>query len=417
MSREYLLLLILAGFVIVEIYVYQALRVVLRKTKGRLKKVAIGFYWGVPILSLGLLVLTRSVDFGHFGRFLQIGSAFVMFANFVAKLFVFPFLVIDDVRRLFLYIKRLLKKNQIAVVTPESKRISRSAFLAKSGLIMSALPLVSLSYGIIAGAYDYRIRKRRIKLPHLPKAFDGITIAQLSDIHSGSFFNKVAVAGGVEMLLHEKPDLIFFTGDLVNNKTDEVKDYIPIFSKLKAPLGVYSTLGNHDYGDYQSWSSAKAKQQNLMDMLEAHKILGWDLLMNESRLIGEQDEKLAIIGVENWGKGRFAKYGQLDKACEGTEEAAVKLLLSHDPSHWDAQVRIEHPDIDMMFAGHTHGFQFGVEIGQFKWSPSKYIYKQWDDLYQEGKQYLYVNRGFGFIGFPGRVGILPEITIVELVRG
>jgi predicted MPP superfamily phosphohydrolase len=271
-------------------------------------------------------------------------------------------------------------------------------------------------YGIVSGAHDYRIRRKTVFLPNLPKSFDGITIGQISDIHSGSFFNKTAVKGGVEMFLKEKPDVIFFTGDLVNNETDEVRDYIDIFNKLNAPLGVYSITGNHDYGDYKQWASTEAKQKNFRDLIDAHRTLGFDILLNQHRYIEQGGEKIAIIGNENWGGGRFTKYGKLDKAYSGIEDASLKLLLSHDPSHWDAQVRPLYPDIDMMFAGHTHGFQFGVEIGDFKWSPSQYVYKQWAGLYQEGSQYLYVNRGFGYLGYPGRVGIPPELTIIELKR-
>jgi len=243
-----------------------------------------------------------------------------------------------------------------------------------------------------------------------------VRIAQVSDIHSGSFFNKTAVKGGVEMVMKEKPDMIFFTGDLVNNESTEVKEYIDVFNKLRAPLGVYSVTGNHDYGDYKSWSSKEVKQQNFNDLIEAHRLLGFDLLMNENRFVEQGGEKLAIIGIENWGAGRFSKYGKMDQAYAGTEEASAKILLSHDPSHWDAQIRTTYKDIDLMLSGHTHGFQFGVEIGGFKWSPSQYAYKQWAGLYKEGEQYLYVNRGFGYLGYPGRVGMPPEITILELKR-
>jgi predicted MPP superfamily phosphohydrolase len=224
------------------------------------------------------------------------------------------------------------------------------------------------------------------------------------------------VKGGVEMLLKEKPDVIFFTGDLVNNNTTEVKNYIDVFQKVKAPMGVFAVTGNHDYGDYQTWDSTEAKTKNFEDLIIAHKELGFDLLLNENRWLQEGNDKIAIIGNENWGAGRFSKYGDLGKAYSGSEEAPVKLLLSHDPSHWDAQVRKDFKDIDVMFAGHTHGFQFGVEIGNIKWSPSQYIYEQWAGLYQQNSQYLYVNRGFGFIGYPGRVGIPPELTIVTLKK-
>ncbi len=299
----------------------------------------------------------------------------------------------------------------------EGNAIPRSEFLAKTAIVAGTLPLVAMSWGIISGAHDYRVRRKTIYLPNLPNSFDGITIGQVSDIHSGSFFNKTAVKGGVEMMMKEKPDLLFFTGDLVNNETSEVNEYINIFDKLKAPLGIYSTTGNHDYGDYKSWDSAQAKSRNFKDLIEAHKLLGYDLLMNENRIIELGGEKMAVIGNENWGAGRFTKYGDLDKAYRGSEEAAVKLLLSHDPSHWDAQVRPNHGDIDVMFAGHTHGFQFGVEIGSFKWSPAQYGYKQWAGLYTEGNQHLYVNRGFGYLGYPGRVGMPPELTIITLKKG
>ena len=293
--------------------------------------------------------------------------------------------------------------------------ITRSEFLSKAALVAGAIPASVMSFGMISGAYDYRVRKKQILLPNLPASFDGIRIAQLSDIHSGSFYNKTAVNGGIDMLLSEKPDIIFFTGDLVNNQSKEVKEYQDIFSRVKAPLGTFSILGNHDYGDYVSWSSQAAKHENLNQLVQTHKRMGWDILLNEHRYIEVDGDKIGIIGVENWGAGRFAKYGNLEKAANGVE-APVKILLSHDPSHWDAQIRPNQPDIDLTLSGHTHGFQFGVEIGNFRWSPSQWIYKQWADLYQEGNQYLYVNRGFGFLGYPGRVGILPEITILELKK-
>ncbi len=293
--------------------------------------------------------------------------------------------------------------------------IPRSEFLSKVAVATAALPVGAFVYGIVSGAHDYRIRRVTIPLKNLPRSFDGIRIGQISDIHSGSFWNKVAVKGGVDMLLGEKPDMIFFTGDLVNNQASEVKEYLPIFEKVRAPLGVFSVTGNHDYGDYHRWETQEAKSRNFSDLVQAHKALGYDILMNENRIIEQGGEKLAIIGNENWGV-RFSKYGKLEQAYQGSEEAAVKLLLSHDPTHWDAQVRPNFPDIDVTFAGHTHGFQFGVEIGDFKWSPVQYVYKQWADLHREGDQYLYVNRGFGYIGYPGRVGIPPELTIFELKK-
>ena len=215
--------------------------------------------------------------------------------------------------------------------------------------------------------------------------------------------------------MREKPDVILFTGDLVNNTTDEMDDYVEVFNKLKAPLGVYSTLGNHDYGDYQQWESPDHKKANLEKMKEVQTALGWRLLMNEHVSLQRGDDKVALIGIENWSaKARFPKYGNLEKAHAGSDTYPFKILMSHDPSHWKAEVLEKYPDIDLMLAGHTHGMQFGVEIPGFKWSPVQYVYKEWAGLYAQANQKLYVNRGFGFIGYPGRVGILPEITVLEL---
>jgi predicted MPP superfamily phosphohydrolase len=296
--------------------------------------------------------------------------------------------------------------------------IKRSDFLLKAGIVAAALPISSLSFGIISGAYDYKIVRQKLYLANLPKAFDGMTLGQISDIHSGSFYDRKAVLGGVEMLMKEKPDLVFFTGDMVNNIASEMREYQDIFSKIKAPLGVYSVLGNHDYGDYffgRGPSAAKAK--SLSDLKQTHKNMGWNLLLNEHRSIKIGGEEIGILGIENWGAGRFAKYGRMDLTVQNTDHFPVKLLLSHDPSHWRAQVLESYPQIDAMFSGHTHGMQFGVRTKEFQWSPIEYIYKEWAGLYHEKNQQLYVNVGYGFLGYPGRVGILPEITIFELKSG
>ena len=335
-------------------------------------------------------------------------------ATYFSKLFGVIVLLFDDGQRLVKWVAQYFYKGAENNLPGEA--ISRSEFLSKAAVIASTVPMGAFAFGIISGAHDYRIRKQHIALKNLPKAFDGFKIVQISDIHSGSFWNKTAVKGGVEMILKENPDLIVFTGDLVNNQTDEVKNYVDVFNKLKAPFGVKSITGNHDYGDYRSWDTIEEKSQNFADLITAHKEMGFDLLLNENRAIEVNGEKIGLIGIENWGKGRFSKYGKLNAAYKGVEDIQTKILLSHDPSHWDEQVRTSYPDIDLALAGHTHGFQFGVEIGGFKWSPSQYVYKQWAGLYEEGNQKLYVNRGFGYIGYPGRVGIPPEITVLELKR-
>jgi predicted MPP superfamily phosphohydrolase len=250
----------------------------------------------------------------------------------------------------------------------------------------------------------------------LPSAFKGFKIIQISDIHSGSLKEKEAVLKGVDLILQQKPDLILFTGDLVNDRAIEMKDWMEVFEKIKAPFGVFSVLGNHDYGDYVRWDSAQAKQQNLQDLMQVHHQLGWRLLMNENVRIEKEGAYIQLVGIENWGaKARFPKYGKMDQAMKGVHPDDPIILMSHDPSHWEAQVIPEYPQVQLMLSGHTHGMQFGVENPYFKWSPVQWVYKQWAGIYQSGNQQLYVNRGFGFLGYPGRVGILPEITLIELV--
>lgn len=409
------LIVLLVALLVVDVYVYQAILTISKDfTAGWRAVVRFGF-WIFTAITFVAILWYAYADPYKYGSQLRNVVLTGVFMVYISKLFGVLLVLIDDIQRGIRWIVNYFQSSSVEKTSTGTK-IPRSEFLAKAAVVTAVIPFAAMTYGIISGAHDYRIRRRTIYLPNLPKSFDGIRIGQLSDIHSGSFFNKTAVKGGVEMFLNEKPDLIFFTGDLVNNETSEVNDYISIFGKLNAPLGVYSVTGNHDYGDYVSWSTSEAKQKNFTDLIRAHKEMGFDLLMNENRTVEQNGDKLAILGIENWGAGRFAKYGKLDEAYANTDEAAVKLLLSHDPSHWDAQVRPAYADIDVMFAGHTHGFQFGVEIGDFKWSPSQYVYKQWADLYREGNQYLYVNRGFGYVGYPGRVGIPPELTIIELKR-
>lgn len=401
-------------FLLIDYYFFQGVLAASRNWSAGWKMgVRIGFWVPTALCILALLWWT----FGNPYSFNANARNFIItgiVATYFSKVLGLLVLFADDVQRGLRWAVSYFSKDSNSGLPGNA--IPRSEFLSKVALATTAVPFTAFVYGIVSGAHDYRVRKITLKMSNLPKAFDGLRIGQVSDIHSGSFWNKTAVKGGVETLLKEKPDVIFFTGDLVNNETKEVKEYLDVFDKLKAPLGVFSVTGNHDYGDYRSWNTQADKAQNFQDLVQAHKTMGFDILMNEHRFLEQGGEKIAIIGNENWGGGRFPKYGKLAEAYAGTEGAAVKLLLSHDPSHWDAQVRTNYPDIDAMFAGHTHGFQFGVEIGGFQWSPSQYAYKQWAGLYQEGKQYLYVNRGFGYIGYPGRVGMPPELTIFELKK-
>jgi hypothetical protein len=288
--------------------------------------------------------------------------------------------------------------------------------LPATGLTLTFFLALSLIYGILFNPYNYKFYRTIITLPNLPDEFNGIKIIQLSDIHCGSFNKKEPLIDVVNKINEEKPDLIFFTGDLVNSHASEFDPYVDIFKNLKAKYGVYSITGNHDYGDYAKWKSDDEKKKNFQYLIEQHSKVGWRLLMDENILIGTK-EKIAIIGIQNWsGRRNFSKYGDLEKAYPGCESAAVKLLLSHDPSHWDTEVIKKYPDIDITFSGHTHGMQFGFEFGRFRFSPVQWVYKQWAGLYKHNNQYLYVNRGFGFIGYPGRVGILPEVTVMTLYK-
>lgn len=409
--------LIIAGiFLLLDYYAFQAFRVVMRDLSTYPRFTIYAVYWLISLVAIaGFLFYNLGGK-----NVLTDGQRTVLFAwifvNYASKFFGSVVLVVDDVVRLGQWAYAQFSPAAENTTNGNTTGISRSEFLAQASVVATVVPAIGLGYGIASGAHDYRIHRVKVPVANLPRGLEGMRIAQLSDIHSGSFFNKKAVMHGIEMVMTEKPDLIFFTGDLVNNEATEVEDYISVFSKLKAPLGIYSILGNHDYGDYTSWPSAKVKQANLESVKEAHKLMNWNLLLDENKTLTIDNNRLAIIGVENWGTGGFAQYGNLEQAYRGAEDADTRILLSHDPSHWDAQVRPQHPDIELTLSGHTHGGQVGVEWGSFRWSFVQYRYKQWAGLYQEGDQQLYVNRGFGYIGYPGRLGIRPEITLLELTH-
>ncbi|NEU08716.1 metallophosphoesterase [Flavihumibacter sp. R14] len=410
-----MLMIISVLLIIIDLYIYKAVNSAFLKWNLKKRKLFKHLFWAYSFILLGSVLASIYLNLRLTARAIILVAFFL---TFVSKVCFLLFLVIDDARRGITWLFRKFKggKPEEEPVSSENA-IPRSEFLIKAGTLVAAVPLASLSYGIISGAYDYEVVNRTLVLPNLPASFEGLTLAQISDVHSGSFYNRKAVLGGVDLLLAQKPDLIFFTGDLVNNLASEMRDYQDIFSRLKAPLGVFSVLGNHDYGDYhfgKEPSAAKAK--NLADVKSTHKNMGWDLLLNGNRSIKIGGEEIAIVGIENWGAGRFVRHGRMDLAVQNTDDIPVKLLLSHDPSHWRAQVLKDYPQIDVMFSGHTHGMQFGVRTEELQWSPVQYIYPEWAGLYQQAHQQLYVNVGFGFLGYPGRVGIQPEITIFELRR-
>ncbi len=401
---------------LIDSYIFRALQTSFSE-KNKILKLTVYSVHGLVTLSMIIaMIWYRLADpLNHYSTVREwiVGIVLVIYGS---KLIAAAVIFIDDVRRIFTWLGSKLKSEKQPVDTTLSK-LSRSEFLMKTAVVAGAVPFSVFSIGILSGAHDYRVLKRTISLPDLPKAFDGLRIGQISDIHAGTLFNKTAVRGGIDMLLNEKPDVIFFTGDLVNYFMRELKEYAGLLSALKAPLGVFSVTGNHDYGDYNWWPNDQAKQEEFQKMMTAHQHMGYHLLLNENRILKVDNESLAVIGVENWSLKRDKRYGKIDVAVKGTEEIPVKLLLSHDPTHWDAEVRTKHPEIQVTFSGHTHGGQCGIEVGDIKWSPSQYRFKQWADLYKEGNQYLYVNRGFGCLGYPGRMGMPPELTVIELKRG
>jgi predicted MPP superfamily phosphohydrolase len=299
---------------------------------------------------------------------------------------------------------------------------SRRKFISSIALGLASLPFGALLYGMYKGKYNYKVLKYTLEYDDLPDAFDGYQITQISDVHSGSFDNADKVAYGIDLINKQKSDVLLFTGDMVNNEAAEMEPWKELFSKLEAKDGKFSVLGNHDYGDYKEWHHEKAendrlKKENVNALMKLQKDMGFDLLLNESRFIEKDGERIALVGVENWGKGGFKKSGDLQKAKAEIDKNDFKIVLSHDPSHWEAEVIPDAYHYHLTLSGHTHGMQFGIEIpGWFKWSPVKWRYKQWAGIYKEKGQFINVNRGFGFIGYPGRFGIWPEITVITLKK-
>lgn len=339
--------------------------------------------------------------------------------SLLPKLIIIPFLFLEDIgRTVQLVINWVVNKFQST--SPQQEHVylaSRKKFISQLAIGIAAVPFFGLLYGMVKGKYEYRVHRIKLKFQDLPDAFDGFTITQISDIHCGSFDSKTDVVRGVALANHQKSDLLLFTGDLVNTNAAEMDEWMDTFSELTAPYGKFSILGNHDYGDYRRWESETAKADNLQRLKEIHKEIGFRLMLNENLKIEKSGQHITLIGVENWGKGGFQKYGDLDKAIADVNDEDFKILMSHDPSHWESKT-VQHPrHVHLTLAGHTHGMQFGIEIPGFKWSPIKYVYPQWAGIYNEKNKYLYVNRGFGFLAYPGRVGILPEITVITLEKG
>lgn len=410
-------IILLIVLFLIDLYTQKGLKVLVADfQQDWMKKLVIFGHWGIFILfAIWILTATFNVqaltNYKNYKYFYFLFGLSLLF--YLPKLVYGVFVFADDVQ---LAVRWLAQKfSSEKDLHPTAEAISRKKFIHQIGIATAAIPFASAAYGMIKGRWDFRVIRKQVVFENLPKEFDGFTIAQISDAHLGSFFhNFKPVEKAIELLNAQQADVIVFTGDLVNNYAEEAEDWISYFKQLKAKHGKFSILGNHDYGEYAKWPSHQAKENNLNRLKAIHGEMDFRLLLNEQQKISIGDSSISILGVENWGVPPFPQYGNIQQAKVGTETAPFKVLLSHDPSHWDAQVIKEHTDIDLTLSGHTHGAQFGVELGNVKWSPVKYKYPRWAGLYQVGKQMLYVNRGFGYIGFPGRVGMPPEITVLEL---
>jgi len=373
--------------------------------------------WGYLVISVGVtLVFLLGVGSFSTAKGMTPFHEWVLsifLTLFFTKLFFVLVLFLGDIVRFFYGIISNVAKPKGKTTGPFFP--ARRKFVSEIAILVAAVPFASFFYAMLKGKYDYKLHKETLYFDDLPDAFDGFTITQISDIHSGSFDNTEAVQRGIDMAKAQKSDLFVFTGDLVNNAAWEIEPYLDRFGELKAPYGQFSILGNHDYGDYIQWDSDAEKAANLEKLKQHHKTLSYRLLLNENVVIEKGGQKISLIGVQNWGKG-FIQLGDLDKALQGVDKDAFKILLSHDPTHWEEKVRYNPTTIHLTLAGHTHGAQFGVETAHFRWSPVKYVYLDWAGLANEKNRYLYVNRGFGFLAFSGRLGIWPEVTVITLKK-
>lgn len=410
-------LIILAILLIIDVYVFQGFKLLFPPRPGRNWWYIL--YWSIPVIAFLFIVSAATTKWNLWYRPLKIYPFAVIAVIYISKLFIIVFLLLDDVIRALRFVyefiaDRFSSKPEAASTLPN---ISRIKFLTQVGAAIAGVQFISLLYGMARGAYDIRVRKVVLSFPGLPEGFDGAKIVQISDIHSGSFAGTKYLENAVSLSLDQGADWIFFTGDLVNDRSPEAEEFGRIFERIKAPMGVYSILGNHDYGDYVQWDSLEEKKNNLQSLKNLQQQFGWKMLNNAHTYLERNNSRIGLVGVENWSRNmRFKKYGDMKVATQGFEKQPFNILLSHDPSHWNGEVTSAYPYMDLTLSGHTHGMQYGIDIPGLRWSPVKYVYKEWMDLYENKSQRLYVNRGLGFIGYPGRVGILPEITVFELKR-
>ena len=403
------LLVFLLVFAKIKTYSFQAIKNLVKKKT---------FLWAYAVLSL-VLLLYIIYGFTQFDRSVgqtpsSLRTMGLMLLVYVPKILITLILLGEDAFRILIgVVNHFVDYNNEATFLP-----SRRKFVSQVGLGLAAIPFLSLIYGIFEGKYNFKVIKQAIFFPDLPDAFDGFTITQISDVHSGSFDNPDKIEYAIDLINQQKTDLILFTGDIVNTHAKEMHPWITTFNKIENhPFGKYAVLGNHDYGEYVTWKTKEEKAKNFEAIKELYGQIGFNLLLNEHTFIEKEGQKIALVGVENWGHN-FKQAGDLDKAGAGLTKNDFKILMSHDPSHWEHVVKSDPNHYHLTLSGHTHGMQFGIEIpGYFKWSLAQYVYKQWAGLYENLGRYVYVNRGFGFHAYPGRVGIMPEITVIQLKKG
>ncbi|HEY4064963.1 MAG TPA: metallophosphoesterase [Puia sp.] len=385
--------LILLLWLVTDLYFYQALQTLVHSGAY------LWTYWLIDGLIMAGIVAVIFVRRGS-----QVQQTLIpwlmggLLLAFIPRLFSVPVLLVEDLVRLFRGFP------------------PRAVWVSELTLGVAGLLFLLVLFGITRGRHFYRVRRETLYFPDLPEAFDGFTLTQITDVHSGSFTDAAGVQKGLDLVNAQHSDVILFTGDLVNNRASEMDRWITAFAGLKAPMGKFSVLGNHDYGDYMQWESPEAKRANLARLKKVHGEIGFRLLLDEAITLVKGGQTITLLGVENWGKGGFHKYGDLQKASAGVPDNAFKILLSHDPSHWEGVTLDHHQHVHLTLSGHTHGMQFGIELFGFKWSPIKYVYKQWAGLYETKGRFLYVNRGFGFLGLKGRIGIWPEVAVITLKR-
>jgi predicted MPP superfamily phosphohydrolase len=402
------LIILFVIIAIVELYAFQVIKTV-TKSKWILIVYAVISVAAIVFITYELMKFDRSVGQTK-ATLITLGLLLLLLLPKLVLTFV---LLLEDVTRILIGTVTHFMGHNSDSFLPERRK-----FVSQVAIGLAAVPFLSLIYGMTIGKYNYKVIRQTLFFPDLPDAFEGFKITQISDVHSGSFDDEDKIRYAIDLINEQEADLLLFTGDIVNAKADEMHPWIDIFKGIKKhEYGKYSILGNHDYGAYLDWKSEKAKAENFVAIKDLHRQIDFKLMLNENVKIKKGKDEIALIGVENWGK-HFGEFGDIDKATENVTATDFKILMSHDPSHWEYIVKRHPKNIQLTLSGHTHGMQFGIEIpGYFKWSLAKYIYKQWAGLYEEFGRYVYVNRGFGFHAYPGRVGIMPEITVFELKKG